>query len=109
MRRILSLPLPRPLFNVDLRLPAGSFLARPDVYWPEAGLAFEIDSREFHAGYLGLERTQRRHARLTAAGVLVLHASPARIDSDWPVPAAEIDAAYQVGVSRPSPAVVVAA
>lgn len=109
MRRILSLPLPRPLFNVELRLPDGTLLARPDAYWPDAGLAFEVDSREFHAGYVGLERTQRRHARLTAAGVLVLHASPVRIDTDWPVLASEIEAAYWVGVSRPPPAVVIAA
>jgi hypothetical protein len=109
MRRILSLPLPRPLFNVDLRLPDESFLARPDAYWPEAGLAFEIDSREFHAGYVGLERTQRRHARLTAAGVLVLHASRARIDTDWPALAGEIEAAFRFSVSRPNLAIVVAA
>lgn len=105
--KILQLPIPEPLFNPDLYLPDGTFLVRPDAYWPDAGLAFEVDSLEFHGDFHGWEETQRRHARMTARGLLVVHASPRRIGSDWPVLSAEVVAAYWAGIARPTPAVVV--
>ncbi|MEE6268086.1 MULTISPECIES: hypothetical protein [Streptomyces] len=37
--------LPDPLWNVDLRLPGGPFLGGVDAYWPEYGVAVEIDAR----------------------------------------------------------------
>ena len=40
----LASDLPHGLWNVDLLLPDGSFLARPDVYLPEVGVVFELDS-----------------------------------------------------------------
>lgn len=105
--KILGLCLPEPIFNADLYLPDGTFLARPDAYWPEAALAFEVDSREFHGDFESWEQTQRRHARLTAYGVLTVHASPQRIGTDWPVLSAELEAAYRAGQARPTPELVV--
>lgn len=107
-QRLLAMPISRPLFNVDLVLPDGTFLACPDAYWPDAALAFEVDSREHHGDQAGWERTQRRHARMSAHGLTVLHASPHRIQTDWPLREEEITAAWHIGRSRPTPAIRVA-
>jgi hypothetical protein len=64
--------LPAPLFNPRLYL-GDRLLAVPDAWWPQAGVAAEVDSREWHLLPADWEQTMRRHARLTAAGVLVLH------------------------------------
>ncbi|QHC21058.1 hypothetical protein [Streptomyces sp. GS7] len=37
--------LPDPFWNVDLRLPGGPHLGGVDAYWPEHGVALEIDTR----------------------------------------------------------------
>ncbi|WP_310727599.1 hypothetical protein [Streptomyces sp. N2A] len=37
--------LPDPLWNVDLRLPGGPLLGGVDAFWPEHGVALEIDTR----------------------------------------------------------------
>ncbi|MCC3778438.1 hypothetical protein, partial [Streptomyces sp. UNOB3_S3] len=37
--------LPAPLWNVDLRLPGGPCLGGVDAYWPDHGVALEIDVR----------------------------------------------------------------
>ncbi|MQA77672.1 MAG: hypothetical protein GEV10_04185 [Streptosporangiales bacterium] len=105
--RLLRLDLPVPLFNPDLYLPDGTFLARPDAYWPDAALAFEVDSLLHHGDFDGLEHTQRRHARMSAHGVTTMHASPRRIGGDWPVLAGELGAAYHHGLTRPRPRLVV--
>jgi hypothetical protein len=70
--------LPLPMFNP--RLFAGStFIACPDCWWPEAGVAAEVDSRAWHLSPHDWERTLARHARMTARGILVLHFSPHQI------------------------------
>lgn len=107
--RILQLRLPKPGFNVDLYTRGGAFVARPDAYWPEAGLAVEVDSRRHHSDTKDWERTQRRHARMTACGLVVIHASPHRILTDWARLAAEIVAAYKIAVARPPAEVIVGA
>jgi hypothetical protein len=51
--------LPTPMYNP--RLYVGTvFLAMPDVWWPRAGVAAEVDSREWHLSPVGWERTQAR-------------------------------------------------
>lgn len=99
--RLLRLPIPPPLFNVDLLTPDGEFLARPDAYWPAASLAFEVDSRRHHGDMKDWEDTQRRHAKVTARGVTMLHASPFRIGTQWPPLAEEVLASYRIGCTRP--------
>lgn len=98
--KLLRLPLPPPLFNVDLLTLDGAFLARPDAYWLEASLAFEVDSRRHHSDTEDWEQTQRRHARLSAHGVMVMHASPLRIRTAWPPLGDEVIAAYHIGRGR---------
>ena len=70
--------LPAPLFNARLYL-GRRLLAVPDAWWPQAGVAAEVDSREWHFAPEGWEETMKRHRRMTAAGVLVLHVSPGQV------------------------------
>jgi len=55
----------------------GKFLAKPDAWWPEAGVAAEVDSRAWHLLPADYERTLARHDRMIALGVRVLHFPPA--------------------------------
>jgi hypothetical protein len=73
--------LPVPLFNPDLYL-NGVFLARPDAWWPHAAVAVEIDSREFHLLPEDWQQTIRRHPRMTASGILVVHFTPDQLRSE---------------------------
>lgn len=42
---IQSARLPAPMFNTRLFTADGRFIASPDAWWPEAGVAVEVDSR----------------------------------------------------------------
>lgn len=57
----------------------GVLLGRPDLYLLEAGVGVETDSRRHHDGVADLDATLRRHARFAAAGVRLLHTTPARV------------------------------
>ena len=70
--------LPTPLYNPRL-LVDGEFLAMPDCWWPESGVAGEADSRAWHFSPDDWERTLARHARMSAHGIIVLHLTPQRI------------------------------
>jgi len=67
--------LPTPLYNPDLFVGA-QFLARPDAWWPEFGVAVEVDSLEWHLSPADYQRTQLRHDRMVAQGIRVLHFTP---------------------------------
>lgn len=72
--------LPEPLYNPRLYV-GEEFLASPDAWWPEFGVAVEVDSRAWHLLPADWERTLERHARMTAQGILVLHFPPGRLRS----------------------------
>jgi hypothetical protein len=86
--------LPNPFFNP--RLYVGSeFLASPDAWWPEAGVAVEVDSRAYHLSPASWEQTLARQARMVAEGILVIALPPQRIRSEgWKV-AREIRSALE--------------
>ena len=93
--------LPAPLFNA--RLYAGrDFLAVADGWWPEAGVAAEVDSREWHLSPEDWERTVRRSARMSGHGILVLHFTPQQIRDEAATVAAEIRSALHAGQARPA-------
>jgi len=93
--------LPAPLFNA--RLYAGrDFLAVADAWWPEAGVAAEVDSREWHLSPGDWERTVRRSRRMSAHGILVLHLTPQQIRTDAATVAEEIRSALHSGRARPA-------
>lgn len=88
--------LPTPMFNPRLYL-HGKFLAIPDAWWPEAGLVVEVDSREWHFSAESWHDTMRRHDRLTAAGILVLHVTPQQLRTEQARIVRDITAALRVG------------
>jgi hypothetical protein len=99
---VLGSGLPAPLFNPQLYL-GERLLAVPDAWWPESGVAAEVDSREWHLSPEGWEETMRRHARMTAAGLLVLHFSPRQARTEPGEVIAAISAALRAG--RPVPGI----
>jgi hypothetical protein len=94
--------LPAPMYNA--RLFAGStLLAVADAWWPAAGVVAEVESREWHLSPEDWERTMLRHAKMTAAGILVLHFTPRQIRTESDQVAAIIQAALDAAASRPRP------
>jgi len=92
--------LPMPPFNPSL-YDGDVFLGKPDAWWPDAGVAGEVDSREWHLSPEDWDRTRRRHDRMAAAGIIVLHFSPRQIRRE-PVEVAQmIKGALKGGLSRP--------
>jgi very-short-patch-repair endonuclease len=73
--------LPKPMFNARLVLD-GVLLGVVDAWWPQAGVVVEIDSREWHFRPAEWAATMRRHARLTAAGIAVIHVSPQQVRTE---------------------------
>jgi hypothetical protein len=73
--------LPVPLFNPRLYHDQ-VLIAIPDAWWDDCGVAAEVDSREWHLSPQDWEQTMRRHARMSAAGILVLHFSPRQIKEE---------------------------
>ncbi len=91
--------LPEPMYNPLLYVGA-EFLAQPDAWWPDAGVAGEVDSREWHLSPELWARTMERHARMSARGILVVHVTPKRIRSDSAKVAAELRATIAAGRQR---------
>ncbi len=79
-RRVLAAAaIASPVWNHNLYLRDGTFLARPDAYWPAAGLVLEIDSREWHLSPDAWEHTMTRRNRMTQHGLTVLSVSPSQL------------------------------
>jgi hypothetical protein len=71
-----------PMYNADLYTLDGIFLGRPDAWFARAGVAGEVDSREYHLRAKDYEETTRRHNRMEAAGIHLLHWLPSTIKTD---------------------------
>ena len=89
-----------PVFNP--RLYAGDeFIASPDAWWPEAGVAGEVDSRAYHLSPQDHERTLARDARMAAHGITILHFTPRQIRTQPGTVVAAIKSALAAASSRP--------
>ncbi len=95
--------LPRPRWNVPLSDSDGNHIGTPDAWFPEANLAWEIDSYEFHFQRADYARTVSRNTRYAAAGIVVVQTLPARLRSDPAGVATELKAAYEAARSRAMP------
>jgi hypothetical protein len=71
--------LPAPLFNASIYDSDGTFIARPDAWWPEKGVAVEVDSHEWHLSPHDHTRTLERQRRMGKRGILVLPFTPREI------------------------------
>jgi hypothetical protein len=92
--------IPMPMFNARL-YDGNTLIAVADAWWPEAGVAAEVDSREYHFSAGDWQRTMRRHDRLVAQGVLLLHFTPRQIRSAPDEVTAQIRTALRAGRARP--------
>lgn len=98
---IVAARLPTPLFNASL-YDGDVFIARPDAWWPDAGVAAEADSREWHLSPEAWDRTRSRHDRMAALGIITLHFSPRQIRRERGAVAEMIKGALARGRLRPS-------
>jgi hypothetical protein len=80
--------VPMPLFNPALYDADGTFIARPDAWWPELGIAIEVDSREWHLSPEDHENTLARGRRMGRYQIVVLRFTPGQLRSE---PAAVIE------------------
>ena len=92
--------LQTPLFNASLYI-GDTFIARPDAWWPEAGVAAEVDSYEWHLSPADADRTRKRHDLMCAAGILPLHFSPRQIRREPAEVIRIIKDALDRGLQRP--------
>ena len=99
--------LPPVLWNPHLYLPDGRFLASPDAYFREVGLAWEIDSREFHFSPEDWEETLRRRADMQTAQIVVAHSPPALLWRNPVRAVGDLRGAHRLAASRPCPEIVV--
>jgi hypothetical protein len=96
--------LPEPMYNP--RLYVGSeFLAQPDAWWPDVGVAGEVDSREWHLSPEQWAKTMARHARMTARGIAVLHFTPRQLRYEAARVAGELKSTIEIGRRHPAPAI----
>jgi hypothetical protein len=87
-----GLPLP----VVNARLCVGkAFVAVVDAWWPDARVAVEADSREWHMPPEAWEEAVRRHARVTAQGILELRFTPKQVRTERAQVVAAIRAALE--------------
>ncbi len=101
--------LEKPMYNPRLYAADGTFIGIPDAWWQRAGVAGEVDSRQYHLGPEDHERTTMRHNRMQAQGISVLHFLPGTLRSKSPdvsgtpgVPSKPATASRPCG-SSPSP------
>jgi hypothetical protein len=92
--------LPEPMYNPSLFV-GQEFLAQPDLWWRDAGVAGEVDSREWHLSPEQWKRTMARHSAMSAHGIIVLHFTPAQVRTEGAKVIAELRSAIEAGLRRP--------
>jgi hypothetical protein len=92
--------LPEPMYNPVLFV-GEEFLAKPDAWWPDAGVAGEVDSREYHLSPDDWARTLARHAAMSAHGIIVVHYTPRRLRAEQATVAQELRSTLEAGRQRP--------
>ena len=74
--------LPMPLFNPSVYDADGTFIARPDAWWPDLGVAVEVDSHEWHLSPEDHAGTLARGRRMGKHQMIVLRFTPRQIRSE---------------------------
>lgn len=94
-----------PLWNARLCDQGGRFIASPDAWFDDVGLAWEIDSYEFHLSPEDYARTVERRSAMMAEGVVVLHTLPSKITQREPEVLDELRRTHVQAGRRPRPPV----
>ena len=100
---VLAWGLPEPLWNPTLSTRDGRIVFVPDGYYPEAGVALEVNSHEYHGYGEAFEATEKRQASLAGLGILVVPITPNRLRLDAPGVMRDIDATLRAASGRPRP------
>src|SRR5690606_3845576 len=87
-------------WNPKLYTSDGHYIATPDAWWDDVGLAWEIDSVDFHYSRDAYGRTVRRNSRYGQAGVPVVQTLPSQMSSNPVGVERELEAAYQAASER---------
>jgi hypothetical protein len=93
--------LPLPMFNPSLYLANGTFLARPDAWWPEASVAVEVDSKRWHFSEADWNHTMDRHSDLGQYSIVTLHFTPYKLRHEQADVMRRMTNAYNSGLRRP--------
>ena len=93
--------IPMPLFNPALYDKDGTFIARPDAWWPELGIAIEVDSAEWHLSPEDHASTLARGRRMARYQIVVLRFTPRQIRSEPAAVARDIRQALAGARGRP--------
>ncbi len=93
--------LPMPLFNASVYDDDGTFIARPDGWWPELGVGAEVDSHEWHMSPEDHARTLARGRRMGKHQMIVLRFTPKQIRSEPAQVINDIREALEAARSRP--------
>lgn len=99
-----SRTLPPVLWNPAVVDAHGRFVAKPDAWFDDVAMAWEIDSHEFHLSPADHAATLARRSAMTAAGILVLATVPSRVTAEPAAVLAELERAHAHAASRPRPA-----
>jgi hypothetical protein len=98
--------LPRPMWNprlVDAR--TNRLIAVPDCWFDEVGLAWEIESHEWHLSPADHDRTLERRVRMTGVGIHVVPHPPSKIVKQGAVVLDELERNLAQAALRPRPGV----
>ncbi|MDH6121519.1 hypothetical protein ABH930_005516 [Kitasatospora sp. GAS204A] len=89
--------LPAPLVGPELRMRGGTFVAVPDLYWPQAGVAVEVDS-ELRCVSEGEQAWMRSgQHRMEYLGVRVVYLTGGRLAAEPAAVAEELRQAFLAG------------
>ncbi|MFE7192056.1 hypothetical protein [Kitasatospora sp. NPDC057541] len=89
--------LPAPLTGPELRMRGGTYVAVPDLYWPEAGVAVEVDSEARRLGEGEAAWVRGGRDRMEYLGVRVVYVCAARLAEDPDAVGAELREAFRQG------------
>ncbi|WP_081975675.1 hypothetical protein [Amycolatopsis sp. MJM2582] len=92
-------------WNPEICDSRGGYIGRPDAWWDDIALAWEIDSFDFHFHREDYRRTVMRNTRYAAAGIVVVQTLPSRLLTDPAGVLAELEAARLAAAARPRPPV----
>ncbi|MGH3150007.1 MAG: hypothetical protein ACRDOB_04655 [Streptosporangiaceae bacterium] len=92
--------LPLPLFN-PMVYAGQEFVAMPDAWWPELGVAIEVDSREWHTSPEDHASTLARGRRMAAHQMIILRFTPKQVRTAPAEVIAEIRRTLDAARGRP--------
>ncbi|RZT86984.1 hypothetical protein EV383_3889 [Pseudonocardia sediminis] len=101
---VLRSGLTAPLWNPRLEDDEGHLIAFPDAWFDDVGLAWEIDSVEYHLSPADYARTVRRRSSMMAKGVVVMQTLPSDLRTRPRDVLAELHRCHEQAALLPTPA-----